>query len=44
MDIRTLLKVMVDQEASDMYLTVDSPPTYRIHGSTQPANTPAVHQ
>ena len=40
MDIRTLLKVMVDQEASDMYLTVDSPPTYRIHGSTQPANTP----
>jgi twitching motility protein PilU len=40
MDIRTLLKVMVDQEASDMYLTVDSPPTYRIHGATQPANTP----
>ena len=40
MDIRTLLKVMVDQEASDMYLTVDSPPAYRIHGSTQPANTP----
>ena len=40
MDIRTLLKVMVDQEASDMYLTVDSPPAYRVHGSTQPANTP----
>ncbi|HLZ34749.1 MAG TPA: PilT/PilU family type 4a pilus ATPase [Nitrospira sp.] len=40
MDIRTLLKVMVDQEASDMYLTVDSPPAYRIHGSTQPANAP----
>src|ERR687889_1480107 len=40
MDIRTLLKVMVDQEASDMYLTVDSPPSYRIHGATQPANTP----
>jgi twitching motility protein PilU len=40
MDIRTLLKVMVDQEASDMYLTVDSPPSYRVHGSTQPANTP----
>lgn len=40
MDIRTLLKVMVDQEASDMYLTVDSPPAYRIHGATQPANTP----
>ena len=40
MDIRTLLKVMVDQEASDMYLTVDSPPAYRSHGATQPANTP----
>lgn len=40
MDVRTLLKVMVDQEASDMYLTVDAPPTYRIHGSTVPANMP----
>ena len=40
MDIRTLLKVMVDQEASDMYLTVESPPSYRVHGSTQAANTP----
>src|SRR5574339_190399 len=40
MDIRTLLKVMVDQEASDMYLTVEAPPTYRVHGSTTPANTP----
>ncbi len=41
MDVRTLLKVMVDQEASDMYLTVDAPPTYRVHGSTKPANMPA---
>jgi len=41
MDVRTLLKVMVDQEASDMYLTVEAPPTYRVHGSTQPANMPA---
>ncbi|BFU94037.1 MAG: Twitching mobility protein [Nitrospira sp.] len=40
MDVRTLLKVMVDQEASDMYLTVDAPPTYRVHGSTKPANMP----
>ena len=38
MDVRTLLKVMVDQEASDMYLTVEAPPTYRVHGSTTPAN------
>lgn len=40
MDVRTLLKVMVDREASDMYLTVDAPPTYRVHGSTVPANMP----
>ena len=40
MDVRTLLKVMVDQEASDMYLTVEAPPTYRVHGSTKPANMP----
>jgi twitching motility protein PilU len=41
MEVRTLLKVMVDQEASDLYLTVDAPPIYRIHGSTQPTNAPA---
>ena len=34
MDVRSLLKVMVDREASDLYLTVDRPPTYRIHGIT----------
>ena len=40
MDVRSMLKVMVDHEASDLYLTVDAPPIYRIHGSTQPANMP----
>jgi len=40
MDIRSLLKVMVDQEASDLYLTVDAPPIYRIHGSTQRTDAP----
>jgi twitching motility protein PilU len=40
MDVRSLLKVMVDREASDLYLTVDAPPIYRIHGSTQPADAP----
>jgi twitching motility protein PilU len=40
MDIRSLLKVMVDREASDLYLTVDAPPIYRIHGSTQPTDSP----
>jgi twitching motility protein PilU len=40
MDVRSLLKVMVDREASDLYLTVDAPPIYRIHGSTQPTDAP----
>jgi twitching motility protein PilU len=40
MDIRSLLKVMVDHDASDLYLTIDAPPIYRIHGSTQPTDAP----
>jgi twitching motility protein PilU len=40
MDIRTLLKVMVERESSDLYLTVDAPPIYRIHGATQQTDTP----
>ncbi len=35
MDLRALLKVMVDQNASDLYLTVDLPPMYRIEGLVQ---------
>jgi len=31
---------MVDREASDLYLTVDAPPIYRIHGSTQLTDAP----
>ncbi len=31
---------MVDQEASDLYLTVDRPPTYRIQGTTQSLEYP----
>lgn len=42
MDIKQLLKVMVDQEASDLYLTVDRPPTYRIQGSTQALDYPPL--
>ena len=42
MDVRTLLEVMVKQEASDLYLTVDSPPVYRIHGSTQRTDAPPL--
>ncbi len=40
MDIKQMLKVMVQHEASDLYLTVDRPPTYRIHGTTQATNDP----
>jgi twitching motility protein PilU len=39
MDIRTLLADMVERGASDLYLTVDSPPMLRIEGVTQPLNT-----
>jgi twitching motility protein PilU len=40
MDIRDLLNVMVEQQASDLYLTVEAPPIYRVHGSTQPTDAP----
>jgi twitching motility protein PilU len=36
MEIKDLLRVMVDREASDVYLTVASPPMYRIEGVVQP--------
>ena len=36
MEIQELLKVMVDKDASDLYLTVESPPMIRINGVTQP--------
>lgn len=40
MEIRELLKTMVDREGSDLYLTVDAPPIYRIHGITHPTSDP----
>jgi twitching motility protein PilU len=36
-DIVKLLTVMVEHDASDLYLTVDSPPMYRINGVVRPA-------
>ena len=36
MDIKEFLKIMVEKEASDVYLTVASPPMYRIEGVVQP--------
>ena len=43
MDIRILLKQMVEREASDLYLTVDSPPTVRVEGVNYPLPAPALN-
>ena len=37
-DIKALLKNVVEWNASDLYLTVDLPPMYRIEGITRPSN------
>ncbi|MBN8549704.1 MAG: PilT/PilU family type 4a pilus ATPase [Deltaproteobacteria bacterium] len=37
LDISKLLTVMTEHDASDLYLTVDSPPMYRINGVVRPA-------
>lgn len=37
LDISKLLQVMTEHDASDLYLTVDSPPMYRINGAVRPA-------
>jgi twitching motility protein PilU len=42
LDITKLLTVMVEHDASDLYLTVDSPPMYRINGSVRPAGNRAL--
>ncbi|HXQ22575.1 MAG TPA: PilT/PilU family type 4a pilus ATPase [Candidatus Acidoferrales bacterium] len=39
MEIRTLLAEMVKQGASDLYLTVDSAPRFRVEGITTPFGT-----
>lgn len=37
LDITKLLAVMIEHDASDLYLTVESPPMYRINGTIRPA-------
>lgn len=44
LDISKLLQVMVEHDASDLYLTVDSPPMYRINGSVRPAGNRCLQQ
>lgn len=36
MDLTTLLREMIRQEASDLFLTTNAPPSVRIHGQMQP--------
>jgi len=36
LSIRKFLKVMKDQDASDLYITAGAPPTYRIKGAVRP--------
>jgi twitching motility protein PilU len=43
MDIRILLKQMVEKGASDLYLTVDSPPVVRVEGINQNLPAPALN-
>jgi len=38
MELSELLKTMVDREASDLYLTAESPPVFRIEGMTHTIN------
>lgn len=42
LDISKLLTVMTEHDASDLYLTVDSPPMYRINGVVRPAGNRAL--
>lgn len=44
LDISKLLTVMVEHDASDLYLTVDSPPMYRINGTVRPAGNRCLTQ
>lgn len=44
LDISKLLGVMVEHDASDMYLTIDSPPMYRINGMVRPAGNRCLTQ
>ncbi|MCS7171916.1 MAG: PilT/PilU family type 4a pilus ATPase [Armatimonadetes bacterium] len=38
MDVHDLLREMVERDASDLYVKVGSPPTFRVHGELQPGS------
>ncbi|MDO8426719.1 MAG: type IV pilus twitching motility protein PilT [Deltaproteobacteria bacterium] len=41
-NLQELLRVMVDQEGSDLHITAGSPPRIRLHGKLSPMNSPAL--
>jgi twitching motility protein PilU len=43
LDITKLLTLMIEHSASDLYLTVDSPPMYRINGIVRPAGSKVLN-
>jgi twitching motility protein PilU len=44
-DIFKLLSLMMEHDASDLYITVDAPPSYRVNGVVRPAgNKPLDHE
>ena len=42
LEMSQLLKVMCEHGASDLYITVDSPPMFRINGSLRPAGNKSI--
>jgi twitching motility protein PilU len=43
-DINSLLERILDLDASDLYLTVGSPPVFRVEGVAAPADKPALSE
>lgn len=38
-DLNTLLHLMIDRDASDMFITAGLPPTFKVHGKTSPMSS-----
>ena len=42
MPLHQLLKIMLDENASDLHITTNSPPQIRVHGNLKPLNHPPL--
>jgi len=42
-DLKELMKLAIEREATDIHLVVNRPPIFRIHGALVPAVLPAIH-